>query len=105
MLAQQVPERFLHDHPDFKTLLEITSREEEILEPSLVEKDYWIMHVLWGLSAQGLKYELKGEMRTSGLVWREIAKQGTSPIIELSPAGIPSISRTASWARLPCLTS
>lgn len=55
-----MPERFLHDHPDFKTLLEITSREEEILEPSLVEKDYWIMHVLWGLSAQGLKYELKG---------------------------------------------
>ena len=71
-----MPERFLHDHPDFKTLLEITSREEEILEPSLVEKDYWIMHVLWGLSAQGLKYELKGEMRTSGLVWREIAKPG-----------------------------
>ena len=71
-----MPERFLHDHPDFKTLLEITSREEEILEPSLVEKDYWIMHVLWGLSAQELKYELKGEVRTSGLVLQVFAQSG-----------------------------
>jgi hypothetical protein len=47
-----VPERFLHDHPDFKTLLEIVSRDSEIHEPSLVEKDYWIMHVLWGLASQ-----------------------------------------------------
>ena len=68
-----MPERFLHDHPDFKSLLEITSREEEILEPSLVEKDYWIMHVLWGLSAQGLKYEPKGGTSLSkgfGLIHR-----------------------------------
>ena len=26
----------------------------------LVEKDYWIMHVLWGLQAQGFAFELKG---------------------------------------------
>lgn len=55
-----MPNRFLHDHRDFKTLLEIVSRDREIHEPSLVEKDYWIMHVLWGLDAQGFKFELKG---------------------------------------------
>jgi len=58
--AQSVPEEFLHDRPDFKTLLEIVSRDEEIGESSLVEKDYWIMHVLWGLETQGFKFELKG---------------------------------------------
>ena len=26
----------------------------------LVEKDYWIMHCLWGLQAQGFQFELKG---------------------------------------------
>ena len=26
----------------------------------LVEKDYWIMHCLWGLQAQGFQVELKG---------------------------------------------
>ena len=55
-----MPEQFLHDHPDFSTLLEIVSRNEEIHEPSLVEKDYWIMHVLWGLTDQGFEFELKG---------------------------------------------
>jgi hypothetical protein len=55
-----VPERFLHDHPDFKTLLEIVSRDRKIHEPSLVEKDYWIMNVLWGLTSQGFAFELKG---------------------------------------------
>ena len=55
-----MPERFLHDHPDFKTLLEIVSRDRGIHEPSLVEKDYWIMHVLWGLTRQGFVFELKG---------------------------------------------
>jgi len=27
---------------------------------ALVEKDYWVMHCLWGLNQQGWKYELKG---------------------------------------------
>lgn len=55
-----MPRRFLHDHPEFKTLLEIVSGDEEIHEPTLVEKDYWIMHVLWGLTEQGFRFELKG---------------------------------------------
>jgi hypothetical protein len=39
---------FLHDRPDFKDLLSLVSSERGIT-PALVEKDYWIMHCLWGL--------------------------------------------------------
>ncbi len=55
-----MPRRFLHEHAEFKTLLEIVSEEKEIHAPPLVEKDYWIMHVLWGLAEQGFQFELKG---------------------------------------------
>jgi len=51
---------FLHQHADFKSLLELTAREQKINDPYLVEKDYWIMHCLWGLADVGLKFELKG---------------------------------------------
>ena len=50
---------FLHHQHDFKTLIEIVSREQHI-HPSLVEKDYWIMHCLWGLQQQNFLFELKG---------------------------------------------
>src|SRR6476660_6027649 len=50
---------YLHQHPQFADLLIIVADAEGIL-PTLVEKDYWIMHVLHGLKKQGLKFELKG---------------------------------------------
>jgi hypothetical protein len=50
---------FLHDRPDFDQLLSVVA-DEKGLDPMLVEKDYWIMHALWGLQAQGLQFELKG---------------------------------------------
>ena len=50
---------FLHDHKDFVSLINILSDERNI-EPGLVEKDYWIMHVLYGLKKQGFQFELKG---------------------------------------------
>jgi hypothetical protein len=34
--------------------------DERGLDPMLVEKDYWIMHCLWGLQAQSFQFELKG---------------------------------------------
>jgi len=52
--------QFLHEHPDFKALLEITARDKKIDDPYLVEKDYWIMHCLWGLKDVGFQYHLKG---------------------------------------------
>lgn len=50
---------YLHDHEDFADLLRIVGDEMDIL-PGLVEKDYWIMHVLYGLKQQKYDFELKG---------------------------------------------
>lgn len=50
---------FLHQHPQFGELLAIVAEAKGIL-PVLVEKDYWIMHVLYGLKKQGFQFELKG---------------------------------------------
>lgn len=50
---------FLHDRRDFGQVLAVVA-EERSLDPMLVEKDYWIMHCLWGLQAQGFGFELKG---------------------------------------------
>ncbi len=50
---------YLHHHKEFTALLNIFADEKKII-PALVEKDYWIMQVLYGLSKQGFKFELKG---------------------------------------------
>lgn len=50
---------FLHERRDFGQLLTLVA-DERGLDPMLVEKDYWIMHCLWGLQAQGFQFELKG---------------------------------------------
>lgn len=50
---------FLHARRDFGQLLALVA-DERGLDPMLVEKDYWIMHCLWGLQAQGFQFELKG---------------------------------------------
>ena len=49
----------LHNHKDFVDLLRIVGQEKSI-DPTLVEKDYWIMHCLFGLQQLGLKFQLKG---------------------------------------------
>ena len=63
---------FIHNDPEFKELLEIVSENERI-DPALVEKDYWIMHTLYGLKQQGIEFELKGGTSLSkgfGLIQR-----------------------------------
>jgi hypothetical protein len=50
---------YLHHHKDFSALLRIIENETGIVA-GLVEKDYWIMHVLYGLQQQGFEFELKG---------------------------------------------
>lgn len=62
----------LHDHEEFDDLLAVVSREQAI-DPGLVEKDYWIMHALWGLKQLGFRFELKGGTSLSkghGLIHR-----------------------------------
>lgn len=50
---------FLHELTDAKELFLVIS-EEKAINPSIVEKDYWVMHTLWGLQQQGFDFELKG---------------------------------------------
>jgi hypothetical protein len=50
---------FLHARTDFNELLAIVA-EQRGIDPVLVEKDYWIMHCLWGLQASKFRFELKG---------------------------------------------
>src|SRR6185312_10235899 len=54
------PESFLHDRSDFKALVRTVAQSEKINDPALVEKDYWIMHAVFGLKQLGLVFELKG---------------------------------------------
>ncbi|MGZ3237310.1 MAG: nucleotidyl transferase AbiEii/AbiGii toxin family protein [Burkholderiaceae bacterium] len=51
--------KFLHERKDFNDLLRIVA-DERSLDPVLAEKDYWIMHCLWGLQQQNFHFELKG---------------------------------------------
>jgi len=53
------PDPFLHERSDFADLVRIVADERGLL-PALVEKDYWIMHCLYGLATQGFTFELKG---------------------------------------------
>lgn len=51
--------KFLHELDSAKELFNILAAEKNIL-PAVVEKDYWIMHCLWGLQKSGLQFEMKG---------------------------------------------
>ena len=54
-----MPRDYLHNHAQFADLIRIVAAEKGI-DPGLVEKDYWIMHCLYGLQQLGLTFELKG---------------------------------------------
>ena len=54
-----MPAKFLHELKEFPELLRILEKELKI-QAQLIEKDYWIMHVLYGLKKQGFEFELKG---------------------------------------------
>ncbi|MEI6652126.1 MAG: nucleotidyl transferase AbiEii/AbiGii toxin family protein [Chlorobiaceae bacterium] len=51
--------QFLHNHKEFNELISIVANNMAIT-PALVEKDYWIMHCLYGLQKMELTFELKG---------------------------------------------
>lgn len=50
---------FLHQLPNVKELFEVVGNERHLL-PAIIEKDYWLMHCLWGIQQQGYQFELKG---------------------------------------------
>lgn len=54
-----MPADYLHNHRQFPELIRIVA-EQKGINPALVEKDYWIMHCLYGLQQLGFSFELKG---------------------------------------------
>ena len=54
-----MPRDFLHNHSQFEDLIRIVADAKKI-DPALVEKDYWIMHCLYGLQQLDLTFQLKG---------------------------------------------
>lgn len=50
---------FVHDDADFGQLLDIVARETGIAA-ALIEKDYWVTHILWALHGSGLDIWFKG---------------------------------------------
>jgi hypothetical protein len=68
-----MPPDFLHNHAQFPALIRIVA-ERRAIDPALVETDYWIMHCLFGLQQQFLKFELT-KIRTQG---RNLAIEGFS---------------------------
>ena len=59
MLLCAMPPNYLHSHKDFPDLIRIVG-EEKSIDPALVEKDYWVMHCLYGLQKMRLSFQLKG---------------------------------------------
>lgn len=51
--------KLLHELPIFAELIGQLARSLQV-NPYLIEKDYWLMHCLWGLQQQGWTFELKG---------------------------------------------
>ena len=51
--------KFLHQLPIFTELVDQLAQSLNV-NSYLIEKDYWLMHCLWGLQHQGWKFELKG---------------------------------------------
>lgn len=51
--------QFLHLLPNVKELFQVVADEQQLL-PVIIEKDYWLMHCLWGIQQQGFQFELKG---------------------------------------------
>lgn len=51
--------KFFHELADAKGLFETVAADVGQPE-TVVEKDYWIMHCLWGLQRAGLEFEMKG---------------------------------------------
>lgn len=66
------PDKYLHHHSEFPELIRIVADQLSI-HPTLVEKDYWIMHCLYGLQQMSITFELKGGTSLSkgyGLIHR-----------------------------------
>lgn len=49
----------MHQLYNAQQLFEIVADEQGVI-PEIIEKDYWLMHCIWGIQQQKYKFELKG---------------------------------------------
>lgn len=90
--------RFVHQDPEFGDLLRIVARDIR-LSNGLVEKDYWITHVLWTLHRTRLDVWLKGGTSLSkgfGLIERFSEDLD----LQIEPGAEPSAPAVTSWKSL-----
>ncbi len=50
---------FIHEDPEFRDLLTMVGDSVGI-DRTMVEKDYWVTHTLWGLAGSALEVWFKG---------------------------------------------
>jgi hypothetical protein len=74
---------FFHGRSDAKELFE-TLAAQKGLPPVVIEKDYWVMHCLWGLQQLGLHFEMKGGTSLSK-GWRVIERFSEDIDIRFEP--------------------
>jgi hypothetical protein len=66
------PKIYLHQHKEFRDLV-LAIEDQKDIDRYLIEKDYWIMHCLYGLKQVSYNFELKGGTSLSkgyGLIHR-----------------------------------
>lgn len=93
---------FVHSDPDFNQLIEIVSQANGIA-PSLIEKDYWVTHVLWALHETGLAIWFKGGTSLSkgfGLIQR-FSEDLDLMILPGTVNGLPEVSNWKSANKGP----
>jgi len=61
-----MPDPYLHDHPELEVLIRTVAAEQGI-DPYLAEKDYWIMHCLYGLKQAGYDFQMNNPAASSGV--------------------------------------
>lgn len=88
---------FVHDDPEFDALLRIVATKRK-LSPGLVEKDYWVTHVLWALHATGFEIWFKGGTSLSkgfGLIERFSEDLD----LKIEPGNVTSLAAVTDWKR------
>jgi hypothetical protein len=88
---------FVHDDKDFDALLRIVADKRKI-SVGLVEKDYWVTHVLWALQHRGFDVWFKGGTSLSkgfGLIERFSEDLD----LKLEPGRITGIPPVTDWKR------
>jgi len=89
--------KFIHDDAQFAELIRIAGAERTpSVAPPLVEKDYWVTHILWRLQRVGLECWFKGGTSLSkgfGLIQRFSEDLD----LKLGPGSAPSVPAVLNW--------